>query len=252
MHRNKLRVGVFGDSFADRKMDPKFMYDGRRDESWMQTLEDLGCSVETYGLGGASSWFAYEKFLALHKYFQAIVFVMSHPNRIHSMPEEFSRYSTCQDHTTLYNSPSFLKLDEVTQNRIVELVKAHTLVRNPVLDNFIVKNIYNDVNSICREKNIKLVTLMPFENKKTIEKYNTRNAYGDCLYNLMPVVYRELEVFPTDPRYCHLTEENNSILGNVIFKSFKDRPPRMIDLESEINFVFHPQITERYQRMLRS
>lgn len=246
----KLRVGVFGDSFADRAMNPIYMYEGRKDESWIQVLEDSGCNIESYGMGGTSTWFSYEKFLQMHKYFNAIIFVVSHFGRISCMPEEFARYSTCHDPSTLYKSSTFLSLDHEKQNQVLDLVKAANMMKNHTFDKFVVKHIYDDVNNICREKNIKLITLLPFETRNSIEKYNTRNLHGDCLFNLIPTVYKELDVTHSDSRYCHLSEENNKILGNLMFESLNsNKPPRLIDLSNDVNFVFHPSITERYEKM---
>lgn len=247
----KTRIGVFGDSFADRNVGSEFMWPGRKDESWMQVLEDSGYIVESYGLGGTSPWFSYQNFLGLHKYFQVCIFVLSHSARIHTLPKNLSSYSGYKSVEDLKKSARFHNLDETTQQNLSAMVHGASLLSDPVFDIFVVQKIFEDVNRICKEKNIKLITILPFENEKTIGRFNVKNSHGDCLYNLLPVALREMQVNHVDSRYCHLSEENNLLLGNLILENMPNRLPKQINLDKDVDFIYSQEITDRYQSLLK-
>jgi hypothetical protein len=241
-----MKIGVFGDSFADR-----FMYrvnGGIADESWLQYLEDQGHHVEGYGLSGTSTWYSFEKFLVLHEYMDAIVFVYSHYGRIHSMPKQYIPFASFTHRVEeLAELRRFKARASEDRENIMTIVKAANLTSNSTFDLFVQHKIFEEVNKLCREKNIKLVNILPFEDEDSIKDFELKSAHGDCLYDLIPVVDKEMEIQNgTDPRQCHLSLENNTILGKVIVESLNSNSPTNINLSKEVNFVYSEEITNRY------
>lgn len=244
-----MKIGVFGDSFADRFMPQTLKKQGCVDESWMQYLEDQGHYVDGYGLSSTSTWYSFEKFLILHEYMDAIVFVYSHHSRIPSIPKPYEVFATfaerpIEDLTEHY---LYTNLSSEEQEKIMTIVKGANLTSNENLNWFVQHNIFEEVNKLCREKNIKLVNILPFESKDSIKTYNLKAAHGDCLYDLLPVVYKEMNVPCGDARSCHLSLENNTILGKVINESLDSSSPTTINLSKEVSFVFSEEITNRYE-----
>lgn len=246
----RLKIGVFGDSFTDRQMNPYFMPPGRQDESWLRVLEDEGHIVESFGRGGTSTWFSYENFLQHYKYYDAIIFSYSHHARIHTMPDGFQSFSYIDSTEKLAKIDRAKLLPEDKQNDLHDIIKGVRMADNFLFNTFVVSKIFEDVNHVCRRNDIKLVNLLPFEFKKTIDRFNFKASHGDVLYNLIPVVEKELVTGEVDCRFCHLTAENNKVLGNIILDSLRDRPIKFINLAKEGEWVFSPEIIERYKNLL--
>ena len=243
-----MAIGVFGDSFADRYMHPTLKEMGHVDESWMQYLEDQGHRVKSYGLTSTSTWYSFEQFLHFHKYMDAVVFVYSHHSRIHSMPESYRIFASFAGRPieSLIESPAYRNHSSEDQENIMTIIKGSNLTFNNTFNLFVQHKVFEEVNKLCREKDIKLVNILPFDDTRTARDYDLKSAHGDCLYDLLPVVCKEHDFKMVDPRSCHLSLENNTILGKVIEESFNSSSPKNINLTKEVNFVFSEEITNRY------
>lgn len=244
-----MKIGVFGDSFADRYVPVTLQKRGYVDESWMQYLEDQDNKVECYGLSSTSTWYSFERFLSLYGYMDAIVFVYSHHTRISSMPKSYEAFATFANRPIEELTEHYLytNLSSEEQEKIMTIVKGANLTSSSLFNLFVQHKIFEEVNKLCCEKNIKLVNILPFESKDSIKAYNLKAAHGDCLYDLLPVVFKEMDVSLGDSRACHLSLENNTILGKVINESFNSSSPTTINLSKEVNFVFSEEITNRYK-----
>ena len=244
-----MKIGVFGDSFADRLLHPTLLEMGCADESWIRYLEYQGHNVETYGLSSTSTWYSFEQFLSLYDNMDAIVFVYSHSSRIHSMPHAYSRFASFGQSTAeeLAENPRFKARSSEDQENIMTIFAAARITSNKYFDLFVQHKIFEEVNKLCYEKNIKLVNILPFEDKDSVKDYDLKSAHGDCLYDLLPVVYKEMDFLGIDPRQCHLSLENNTILGKVIVESLNSSSPTNINLSKDVSFVFSEEITNKYQ-----
>lgn len=244
-----MKIGVFGDSFADRTLHPVLVEMGIEDESWIRYLGDQGHQVEDYGLSSTSTWYSFEQFLSLHEYLDAIVFVYSSPGRVHTMPKPYALFASfasqpiewLTEHITYKIQPS------EDQENIATIIKGAALSSNTLFNLFVQHKIFEEVNKLCREKKIKLVNILPFEDKDSIKDYDLKSAHGDCLYDLIPVVDREMKIHGYDSRQCHLSLENNTLIGKVIVESLDNSSPTCINLSKDVNFVFSEEITNRYQ-----
>ena len=244
-----MKIGVFGDSFADRFIHITLKEKGYEDESWMQYLENQGHQIESYGVAATSTWYSFEQFLVLHEYMDAIVFVYSHPGRVHSMPKPYRVFATFADHPIeeLTEHHLYKNYSSEDQENILTIIKSANLTSNQNFNLFVLHSVFLAVNKICREKNIKLVNILPFADKDSIKDYDLTSAHGDCLYDLIPAVYKEMDISGADPRQCHLSLENNTILGKVIVESINSSSPQCINLSKEVSFVFSEEITNRYE-----
>ncbi len=74
-----MKIGVFGDSFADEKV-----YEKLPGKSWVEYLrEDYNHDVTSFGKIGTSIYYSYDLFLGLHKNYDKIIFVCTDLGRIH-------------------------------------------------------------------------------------------------------------------------------------------------------------------------
>jgi hypothetical protein len=246
----KFNIAVFGDSFADRYLDSKLLKMGVKDESWIQYLEDQDHQIKSYGLSATSTWYSFEQFLTLHEHIDvdAIIFVYSHHGRVPGMPKPYAAFATFDNRPieSLTENLMYQNLSSEDQENILTIIKSAKLTSNETFNLFVQHKIFEEVNKLCREKNIKLVNILPFEYEDSLKDFDLTSAHGDCLYDLIPVVYKEMDVLTFDTRSCHLSLENNTILGKVIVESLNSNSPTNINLNKEVNFVYSEEITNRY------
>lgn len=74
-----MKIGVFGDSFADENMQS-----GKSWISWLRENDDI-TSVTSWGIGGTSLEYSYQKFLENHNDYDRIIFLATEPNRMHML-----------------------------------------------------------------------------------------------------------------------------------------------------------------------
>lgn len=243
-----LHIGVFGDSYADRTIAPvlgKF----RLDESWMQYIASLGHRVSSYGITGSASYHAFTCFLDHHEQFDHIVFCWSYVNRIQTMPFKYAQSSSVKDVEQFYSSSNFMRYNKEEQADIVQILLGYQHLCDINFNNWVQQKMFDDVNEICYKKNIKLVNLLPF-----IVKLNHDISFskkqGDCLYRLIEVSKKEMEMsIHGDVRSTHLSKENNQVLGDIILQRFFDDKNIIMDLYKEGKFFYNPEIEMRYNKI---
>jgi hypothetical protein len=108
---------------------------------------------------------------------------------------------------------------------------------------------FDDVNQICKDKNIKLVNILPFIDNAGNE-LDFSNRHSDCLYNLFKVTEKEMDMGGYgDVRSTHLTDENNRILADIILDRFAEGKNVLMDLFKDGDFIYSKDITQRYVDM---
>lgn len=243
-----MRIGVFGDSFADRSpYNPESPF--KEDESWIKAIEDGGNKITTYGKTGSSTWYAFEQFLAHHEQFDHVVFMYSSLHRMHHLPEglEGLHFLNTPDELYAYRRQQGLTIEQELE--VVRILTGRLINISPAFDVWVRQKVFNDVNNVCRSKNIKLVNVLTFEDRKQ-KQYNTNldERSGDCLYNLLSVSQKELPTMgKVDNRWCHLSKELNLAFSQIIFESFRSEHRNIIDLfkHEDLNKE-NKDITARY------
>jgi hypothetical protein len=243
-----MKIGVFGDSFADRNpYNPESPF--TEDESWIADMENAGHKITTYGKTGTSTWYSFQQFMAHHEQFDHIVFCYSSLHRIHHLPEgleDLSFLTTPDELYALRRNKGLSKQQELEMTRILT---GHIPNLSVPFDVWIKQKIFDEVNNLCKGKNIKIVNLLTFEDRKN-KNYSVDlgQKAGDCLYNLLSVSQKELPTMGNvDNRWCHLSKENNTILSGVIFNSLVSEEKNVIDLFKHSGFVYNKEITTRYE-----
>lgn len=251
-----MNIGVFGDSFSD--MNNVFAVI-KENESWMRYLGDYTNSeVTCFGRSGTSIWYSFEKFKEHYKKYTHIVFCQTSPHRIPHLYNKFVGFNFIKN-IDYINSIGHLSLsDKDVLANIVKVYYSH--LHNEELDIFLAQQVFDQVNLLCKKENIKLITILPFEDLKFQKKYiiDVSNRTGDCLLGLLSIASAEYSLSSDtnatliyDKRYCHLTKENNQILANIIKTSFESLSRRVfnfdsIDSEDYKMFLFDKKISDRY------
>ena len=243
-----MRIGVFGDSFADRNpYNPDSPF--KEDESWIADMENAGHKITTYGKTGSSTWYSFQQFLAHHEQFDHIVFCYSSLHRIHHLPEGLEDLSFLTTPDELYELRRNKNLSRQQELEIVRILTGHIPNISVPFDVWIKQKIFNDINLMCYSNNIKIVNLLTFDDRK--DKGTTislESRQGDCLYNLFNVSKKELpSMGVVDNRWCHLSKENNTVLSGAIFNSLVSEDKNIIDLYKHTGFIYNKEITARYE-----
>jgi hypothetical protein len=242
-----MKIGIFGDSFADRNpYNPESPF--KEDESWIAELERAGHNITTYGRTGTSTWHSFQQFTAHHEQFDHIVFCYSSLHRIHHLPEGLEDLSFLTSPDELYALRRNKNLSRQQELEMVRILTGHIPNISVPFDLWVKQKIFNDVNIRCYAKNIKLVNLLTFDDRKDNNTtISLESRHADCLYNLFSVSKKELPTMgEVDNRWCHLSKENNMILADKVFKSLRSTDKNIIDLFKQNGFIYNNEITKRY------
>jgi hypothetical protein len=237
-----MKIGIFGDSFADFNN----AFSNNENESWIASLQKtIDAKFGTYARSGTSLWYSFDLFLKNYQSYSHIVFCFTYPHRIHYLPEKFNGFEHVKD-------PGFIKFlpkDQLEFKEIFSVYWKHLF--NEKFDLFVCNQIFNVVQDICTQNNIKLVNLLPFDTETGI--YDISKREGDCYLGLQAISSLEIETSTSkrlppigDRRWCHLTKENNDILAELIKKSIDNNTKEIYNLETDKRFVFSKEISDRY------
>lgn len=223
---NKMKIGIFGDSFTD--LAPK---DKISDTTmpWMLWVEKLSeHKITTFGKSGTSIWFSYKRFLKNFKDFDAIVFsYSSHDRWFNINGAEGLSYiiSKEQAHFSRNEDKDLLEL----------LIKVWPYLHDQQLNIFMFQHVFNSVNKLCKEYNKKIINIFNYEEifDKKISIDISEN-FGSVLTNLCSIAnketqmnkrFREMVLTNIDFRFCHLNIHNNKVLASIILESLNEKKP---------------------------
>lgn len=249
-----MTIGIYGDSFTD--INPQDLIDHDIDRlPWPIHLSNrLDQPITYYGLSATSLWWSYKKFLDSFKQYNVIVFSYTNYNRWNTINYR---------HLSGPNYQGFLahifhkdQLNHVLpENRELakKLIDIHPYLYDDEFNRFVYQTIFDNVNGLCKERNIKLVNLLPFEevsNNPLVISF--ANAHGPCITNLQYI--SNLEYFHSethelrspqlselmlrpDRRHCHVNPHNSRVLATII-KEAMDNNIEYINLIKDPRFSF--------------
>lgn len=247
-----MKIGVFGDSFGCEYIS----ITGSTNESWMQSLREKGYDVTTHGLYGTSVWYSYKKFLENFNNYTHIVFVYSSINRIHNLPESIATFSSmyAADDDMLRSSIVFNNLNLEDQEQLLKIIDVQRYIDDYQFNAFVCQNVFNNVNYLANYAGKKLVNVLPFNGLGSPDNFDLTNRTGSCITSLLKVSLKEMpNIFKKtwqDPRYCHLSLENNAVLADMILESFHSDSAEILD--GIDRFVYSKEITKRYNEMIKT
>lgn len=241
------KLGIFGDSFAH--IAPTHLIDesiGRR--PWPLTLGKLlNKELSVHSRVATSTWYSYKKFLENYKDLDIVVFCYSSNHRWHNINAGDGGPPIHHIITSEQLKHAPLEYEDVAK----KLVDIHPYIFDPDLDLFIIQNVFNSINDICRENGIRIVNVLTFEETYGIPlSIDISNNAGVVLTNLSEIANseyltrdqkpRDKEIahkilnFP-DYRFCHLNPHNNTALAHII-KHCLDNKIEYINLIKDSRF----------------
>jgi hypothetical protein len=222
----KLKLGVFGDSFAD--LNPVEYQDPITNRfPWpIHLAELLDVELSCYAASGTSQWWSYKRFLQHYEELDIIIFVYTEYNRwatISGGPDgSFERLASLVDKNRL----PFM--DSVTRTVGKQLLDVHPYLFDEQFNLFTYQNIYNEVTHRCRSASKQLVNILAFDDTYSDELPIHLDDQTVTLTGLARVSHTEIEASSRleemtsnsiDVRHCHMNPYNNIILAQLISES---------------------------------
>jgi len=252
-------IGIYGDSFGD--INPQEMINLELDRApWPLILSDmLGKKAESHAKAATSVWWSYKNFLKTYKKYDTIVFCYSNYDRwanINSYPysdedQDDITFKKLLGLSHVFHEDQLAMVKEEDMNIAKIIVAAHPYLYSRQLNIFLYQTLFNDINRICKEEDIKLINLLSFEEFGEAPILSLDASYGTCLTNLLRITDDEfsyvnekgiddrlkaLENKP-DRRFCHINPYNNKILATIIKESLYNNT-KYLNLGKDSRFSF--------------
>ena len=214
-----MRLGIFGDSFADTNGDSEL-------KTWPNLLAKKSEFAYIKARCGVSHYWTYKKFTeaVAHDNFTHIVFCHTSPYRWPCLPVELEGSN--------WNIHS---LKNMSLTNDLELLNKYYLDLFPDdFTKFISTSIFQNVNEYCRKNNIFLVNIVCFENLcenksqfPLLTDLSPVSFYEHITYKNKRYSYEEFmkkhHLDHGDPRQCHMGDLNNKRLADIITNLFDSK-----------------------------
>jgi hypothetical protein len=182
------------------------------------------------------------------------VFTYSQHNRWHHLSEE----AEGMHNLTVRNDYTAVPEPTTERTKISNILyAAHRYLQSEELDLFIFQNVFNLVNALCKEKNIKIINVLPFESGEMLIDYS--NRVGPVIYNLNQVsVIEKSQLTPEqaekfwkmistgDKRPCHLSWHHNDILATIIAENISNDDNKLIDITQDSRISTDPKYNAHF------
>ena len=217
-----MKIGVHGDSFAVAKQH------NQHEKSWFEYIGEQGHDVTTFGKNAGSLFHSMKQFLKTQHIFDLNIFVITSPHRF-VIPKQFDEFPEDWRYVAgLYNTETYIK--DAKHNKastviisILESAEQYILnIQDIEYDKYIHNLMTAEISRIRPDTilipcftssmddlggNIPLLTINDEENKSLGKNYNRE--------------WERLIRSHVDLRRCHMTEENNIMLGKKILNSIE-------------------------------
>lgn len=242
MENDKIKIAVFGDSFADRCYPNKTL-------SWVDHLAKK-YSVDNYAVSGSSLYYSISKFQEHHSQYDKVLFVVTTLGRIllpkHSCFEGDFDHERCL--TSLWSTDFFVNeyenmlaqpnsvISDYEKNKIKQKIiiwKAaedyFKYISNPAYDEYVHRLMLNDIIPTRPDTILIPAFSKNFIKDKRVFSMHDIQMKENIAWGINPAIsYR------SDIRNCHLTAENNEIFAQKA-EEWINGAPVTINLDDFVN-----------------
>lgn len=228
------KLGIFGDSFGDPNHLNSQLY-------WVDILKEKYI-VDNYSVSGSSIYYSYVKFKENHKKYDKIVFLVTGANRIwtrHIYDDlasiEQTQLSHITDGTLLNqhcdNLSKFYPEQKLIIKTFESAINYYTYLQNYELDIFTAAGLIYEIKNL--RPDVLMISALPSWDKNNIHPDYLSSIIGHKHF-LIEITFLEHNAMGfngwedfvkyidkkslNDIRHCHLTNENNIILGNKMLQ----------------------------------
>ena len=250
-----MKIGVFGDSFAD--------VSSKIEACWpLMVADSLVAKTDFYAMSGTSMWWSYQNFKKYYRKYDVIIFSFTSSTRWPCIPEELG----CRHFNIGYYK----------DNTILDTLNPYFFTLFPdEFRKFICNNIHKDVVETCEREGKYLIQVVPFlqgPGEKIPARFDfdpTPNMFPmisalDTISHSEEVMYEGKrrktgkllsELSLHDHRYCHLNHSNNMRVAEWITDCIREKKTN-IHLECEKNMhmwtIFDQHDSDKFNREIES
>lgn len=247
-----MKIAIYGDSFGNHCLEDFPGDNIDRGKAWVELLADK-YQVTNFSHPGSSLFYSYKIFLENNKNFDYNIFLVTEPNRITLPEESIIPKKGMKPHINLNLIDSLSKFKDNNQTLVSAINLYYKLIHNVEAADLFHKLMVENIIRV--NQNILIIpcfghgtythnNLMGISNIELSEnKIWSTLIDNDYLYWTPIEDETGLWTF-SDYRKCHLNEENNKILANMIDNAIKNNQ-QTIDL-SLSQFVKSKKDIEHY------
>jgi hypothetical protein len=209
-----MKIGIFGDSFASRdKSNPT--------DSWIDVLEKE-FEVEVHSKSSSNLFFSVTKFKEHYQKYDKNIFIVTSPGRIKlsdRVPVNNDQQRYVATVASLDWRIHLAKSHENSSNllRAYQAVKDYySYIQDDEFDYYIHSLMLNDIKKISNN----IIMIPAFKNSYP-EKNINMSLYDIYIKENKKFNFSQFSTNLKDTRNCHMTYENNLILGNKIMNCLK-------------------------------
>jgi len=234
-----MKIAVYGDSYGMHYLNNLKDDVLDRGKSWIELLEEK-YQVTNFCVNGSSFFYSYKLFLENNQNFDYNILLVTEPNRI-TLPDEYEL--PLSKHVTPGTLSGFGRSENVITNTLISSINSYyNIIHNReavyISHNLMLENIIR--------LNKKTIIIPCFKTSTTDKSYslNCISAYelqdSEFLRKLKYKSYHPWTAIKdentkwtyNDYRKCHLNEENNKILFNLIYDAINNNKQRInLDLK---------------------
>lgn len=217
-----MKLAIFGDSWGDdHSLWPR--YYKNVGDSWIDYLGyNTSYEITNFCVGGSSFFFQYERLLNHHENFDKIIFLIPSAGRIHSkVRDTLEHWGTVEQvHRAIAN---FTDLTFSEKEHLQAIEKYFAYIQDVNKDKTVQTALLQNIKSFLRP-DIKFISVSP---DSCFEDSSTNNLHK--LAFIEPTFF-DVDAFSSktnyyDARKCHLSEENNLILGKKVLEFLENNVP---------------------------
>ena len=228
-----MKIAIYGDSYGNSMITDTVERIDRntRGKAWVELLAD-NYDVTNFAHTGSSLFYSYKLFLENNQKFDYNIFLVTEPNRI-TLPDEvdilpLGKHINLGLIDNYKNQYSSKVTNDVRLDMILSALESYySIVHNQeavdIFHNLMLKNInrinQNTIIIPCFNNSIPWFTKTSLYSISAYEFYDSKVMYylkEKNYYNFTPIEDENGKWTYSDFRKCHLNEENNKILFNLV------------------------------------
>lgn len=248
----KHKIAIFGDSYGDmythqhngdmwafKKLTTPNI--NLNNLSWpMILMLQKNYDVCNFAKAGTSVFYSYDKFEKNYEEYDTIIFLVTEASRLYIENENIF----APNNTTIGRIIKNSEPNHIFMNEYLAISQYYKYLQSDKLHNFVRDSVVEKVESICKQKNKKLIMIPAIGNDPETTKIA---KYFDICLN--DISNKELMTQFGDMKYrteketrpCHMSENNNMILANLLTKIIEGEELKITLDDFEFKKVSNPK-----------
>lgn len=225
-----MKIAIYGDSYGNCFLTNFKGDEVDRGKAWVEILADRH-QVKNFSVAGSSLFYSYDLFLQHNQNFDYNIFLVTEPNRI-TLPDEYE--FPLSKHAGISTINGFKRTNNIKNNNIITMVESYySLIHNQkvtdTFHNLMLDNIHrinqNTLIIPCFNDSVpgEYYTLNSISGYEWSDSVILKTLRNNKFFNWAPIEEGNTRWTYNEYKKCHLTEENNIILADLISNAIDNR-----------------------------